>query len=336
MPRNPPTFLNLPLELRLDIYSYLLILPPPPPPETQQPIYRCSRVFTSSSTGSTTTTKPDEAKLHPQILRVCSQTYREAAPVLYTRNTFSAHPTLLTSHATLLRCYNNNNNNRWRRPNQHHHDQQTQLHQPIPSTTTRRRSEKERGGSSYHYLPTPYRLRLPAGHAAQLASIRRWHIRVRLDAAPSWTPEAVAAAFSGADELTIEVWRAGSFVPSSATTTTTTTNSDTNSGETPAAADEVTIVPSALRAFEGVRGVRRARVVGENNTTWSSSSDGGETVMVKKLEGYVEWLVGRMMSSSSSSSTGLEGVGNADSCKTWFGDGGSMMETRERLVAVWA
>ncbi|KAH6854337.1 hypothetical protein B0I37DRAFT_388407 [Chaetomium sp. MPI-CAGE-AT-0009] len=90
MPRNPPTFLTLPAELRLEIYTYLLVLPPPPPRETLQVTYRCS--YAASPLGSSLTKTNGKPTLYPQILRVNSQIYHEALPVLYSQNTFSAHP----------------------------------------------------------------------------------------------------------------------------------------------------------------------------------------------------------------------------------------------------
>ncbi|KAK4142167.1 uncharacterized protein C8A04DRAFT_38550 [Dichotomopilus funicola] len=99
MRHEPPTFLSLPVELRLEIYTHLLVLPPPPPPETLRVTYRCSYATSPSGTSPTgTNTKPT---LHPQILRVNSQTYYEALPILYGHNTFSAHPVHLTAQPTL-------------------------------------------------------------------------------------------------------------------------------------------------------------------------------------------------------------------------------------------
>ncbi|KAK3903326.1 hypothetical protein C8A05DRAFT_43423 [Staphylotrichum tortipilum] len=101
--RSPPTFLTLPLELRLDIYTHLLILPPPTPPEIQPTTYRCAYSSSppSSSPGSPSQSTLEKPKLHPQILRVNPQTHAEALPILYGHNTFAAHPVLLTACPTL-------------------------------------------------------------------------------------------------------------------------------------------------------------------------------------------------------------------------------------------
>ncbi|GAB1314046.1 2EXR domain-containing protein [Madurella fahalii] len=83
MPReHPPTFLTLPLELRLEIYKHLLTLPPPPSRKDHPTTYRCSLA------ASCPTAHP-AAKLYPQILRVNSQVNAEATPLLYTHNTFT-------------------------------------------------------------------------------------------------------------------------------------------------------------------------------------------------------------------------------------------------------
>lgn len=71
-----PSFLSLPYELRLEIYNHLLLLPPTPP-----------------------------QTLHPQILRACRQIHAEALPLLYGRNTFEAHASLLVSFPRLRPWY---------------------------------------------------------------------------------------------------------------------------------------------------------------------------------------------------------------------------------------
>ncbi|KAK4246256.1 hypothetical protein C7999DRAFT_33298, partial [Corynascus novoguineensis] len=104
MPREAPTFLSIPLEIRLEIYFHLLVLPGPPPPEILQTTYRCS--FATSATPPSLTTKTNNRPtLHPQILRVNTQTYHEALPILYSENTFSAHPVLLTTQPALYHPY---------------------------------------------------------------------------------------------------------------------------------------------------------------------------------------------------------------------------------------
>ncbi|KAI0012728.1 hypothetical protein F4779DRAFT_530438 [Xylariaceae sp. FL0662B] len=75
------TLLTLPLELRLEILSYLLVLPPPATPGTSTP--------------------PARPHLHPAILRANRQLHAEAIPLLYRHNTFQAHTTLLTAFPRL-------------------------------------------------------------------------------------------------------------------------------------------------------------------------------------------------------------------------------------------
>lgn len=82
MPReHPPTFLTLPLELRLEVYKHLLTVPPPPSIRDQPTIYRCSWAASSLAVHPA-------PKLYPQILRVNSQVNAEATPLLYGHNTF--------------------------------------------------------------------------------------------------------------------------------------------------------------------------------------------------------------------------------------------------------
>lgn len=71
-----------------------------------------------------------------------------------------------------------------------------------------------------------------------LPRIRRFHIQVRLDCDPAYDAEAVTAAFSGADELVVEV-RQSMFL----------------------GADHVT-----LQLFEGVRSVKAVRIYGSTRS----------------------------------------------------------------------
>ncbi|KAK3359932.1 hypothetical protein B0T25DRAFT_564895 [Lasiosphaeria hispida] len=81
--------------------------------------------------------------------------------------------------------------------------------------------------------------------------IRRWHIRIRLDSPPPWPAATVAAAFTNAEELVLDLWQA-TFMGG--------------------------VGADVLRRFEGVRGVRRPRVLGTP----------------PGFEGYVAWLVALM------------------------------------------
>ncbi|KAH8663981.1 hypothetical protein BX600DRAFT_436556 [Xylariales sp. PMI_506] len=153
--RNPkPTFLTLPVELRLEIYDLLLTV--------QAPDLSCI------------------SPVHPQILSVCHQTHEEALPFLYRGNMFYAHPSLLTSFPRLRPWYS-----------------------PVVTNSV-------------------------------LPLIRRFHIRLRLDTDPTFTKETVTKAFSGVEELEVEVWQA------------------MYQGAT----------RDVLTLFEGIRGVKRAVVSG--------------------------------------------------------------------------
>lgn len=152
-------FLDLPLEIRLDVYTRLLLHPPL---DKLAP-----------------TTRPADG-LYPAILAVSRQTHAEAAPILYSKNIFLAHATLLASFPRLRLWYP------------------------------------------------------PVRERSVLAWIRRFHVRVRLDCDPAYDATAVTAAFSGADELVVEVWQAMF-----------------------QGADH-----GSLRVFEGVRNVKTVRVYG--------------------------------------------------------------------------
>lgn len=155
-PTSP--LLLLPGEIRNQIWGYLLVIPPP----------------------STSQTLGEKTPVYPHVLRVCKQIQSEAQPILYRKNTFIAHPTLLVRLPQLRR---------WLDP-----------------------------------VPTPH----------LQAMIRRHHIFVRLECDARFTTKAATEAFSGADELTVEVFRS-QFRGSS---------------------------NQVLRLFEGVRGVRKARIFG--------------------------------------------------------------------------
>ncbi|KAK4163584.1 hypothetical protein QBC43DRAFT_319352 [Cladorrhinum sp. PSN259] len=88
MPSLPkPTFLTIPLELRLEIYSHILTFPPPPTPA---PVYRSPRSPPRSPS-------PERPRHNTALLLTCRQTHHEATSLLYSLNTFKADPLLLTS-----------------------------------------------------------------------------------------------------------------------------------------------------------------------------------------------------------------------------------------------
>lgn len=160
---SKPTFLTLPIELRLEIYTYLLRLLDP----TNVPGH----------------SHPTNPQIHPQILSACRQTLSEAHSMLYRLNVFLAHPSLLTSFPRLR-----------------------QHHSPITS-------------------------------ASVISLIKRFKLRVRLDAGPGFEREDAKKAFSGLDDVEIEVWQA----------------SYRGAGR------------EVLELFEDVRGVKRARVSGSTS-----------------------------------------------------------------------
>jgi hypothetical protein len=129
-------------------------------------MYRCSYSYSPPQTTSQPDNKP---RLHPQILAVSTQTNHEATPILYTHNTFAAHPIHLTASPTLYH------------PHQRHN-------KPIPTTTTLTSSP-------------------PSQITPKKKEIKKWHLRLRLDAVPQWDQPTVAAAFSNAHELTLDVVR---------------------------------------------------------------------------------------------------------------------------------
>ncbi|KAM0324192.1 hypothetical protein ACHAQA_008386 [Verticillium albo-atrum] len=74
----------------------------------------------------------------------------------------------------------------------------------------------------------------PVKEASAASRIRRYHMRVRLDCDPAYDRDAVTTAFTGVDELTLEVWQAAFL-----------------------AADH-----GVLKLFEGVREVGRVKIYG--------------------------------------------------------------------------
>lgn len=204
-------FLSLPGEIRNQIYSLLLIATPP--------------LGSPRGLGQM-------LKLHPSILSVCRQTYSEATRILYTKNTFIAHYSLLSTLPQLR-----------------------QWHTPVK-----------------------------AAHLAAL--IKRYRIYVRLDCDIHFTSEAAKQAFSGIDELTVEV-------------------SQTQFGSSNC---------DNLRVFETIRGVKQAKVFGsvgfEHYHRWLESVmmapegkdvDGFDVEIVNRKGGHDLWTVSSHTSSLSPS-----------------------------------
>ncbi|KAF4307881.1 hypothetical protein GTA08_BOTSDO04322 [Botryosphaeria dothidea] len=86
-------FLRLPGELRNEIYELLLT---PPELTTQQ--RRAAAVHSSACSSLL-----PSADIHPAILSTCKQIHDEATPILYARNPFSAHGTLLTKMPFMIK-----------------------------------------------------------------------------------------------------------------------------------------------------------------------------------------------------------------------------------------
>ncbi|KAI8952476.1 hypothetical protein F4801DRAFT_540969 [Xylaria longipes] len=206
---QPPTLLNLPPEIRLEIYAHLLTVPSHS--QRSPPLSPSSAISTPSSSSSSSSPSPAPFftrqvpfyPLHPNILRACRQLHAECTPVLYSSNTFLAHTSLLTT---------------------------------FPS----------------FFSPSHPRKAYAPIRSASLASlVTRYRLRLRLDAEPQFERDGVTAQFSGKSEVVIEVWQA----------------------EWRGAG------PDALRLFEGVRGVRTARVTG----------------CTSGFEAYAQWLERAMM-----------------------------------------
>ena len=122
------TLLDLPGEIRNQIYHQLLILPP--------------------------LSTPNPPPIYPEILQTCRKIHEESKHILYGYNTFIAHANLLSDMPRLRKCF--------------------------PTF-------------SYPNL---------------ISMIRRYHISVRLDCDPNFSAEKAKEAFTGVEELTIEVFQA--------------------------------------------------------------------------------------------------------------------------------
>ncbi|KAF2104919.1 hypothetical protein NA57DRAFT_51711 [Rhizodiscina lignyota] len=102
-PQPQSRLLSLPTEIRLEIYYHLLILPSDLPPSLRTLAGRnhLSSYLYKLSSSSSDHPNPADALIHPQILATCRQCCEEAIPILYKCNTFTAHPSLLTSLPSL-------------------------------------------------------------------------------------------------------------------------------------------------------------------------------------------------------------------------------------------
>ncbi|KAI0023568.1 hypothetical protein F4780DRAFT_56128 [Xylariomycetidae sp. FL0641] len=219
--RKPATLLTLPYEIRQEIFGYLLTLPTATLPPSASP----SPPASASASASARTPSPlPPTRLYPAILRTSRQLHAEGVRVLYSSNTFLAHPVLLCAFPSLYNA------------------SMPSLRYPCFASP----SPFSPSSSFSPPTPTPHTM------------IRRFHVLVRLDAAPRFCARAAAAQLSGRAEVVLEAWRAAW----------------RGAG------------PDALRLFEGVRGVRRARVV-------FGADDDGE--VGEAFADYARWLERAMM-----------------------------------------
>ncbi|KAI0444580.1 hypothetical protein F4803DRAFT_244594 [Xylaria telfairii] len=105
----------------------------------------------------------------------------------------------------------------------------------------------------------PRKTYAPVRSASLASLVKRYRVRLRLDAEPQFGRADVTAQFSGKSELVIEVWQA----------------------EWRGAG------PDALRLFEGVRGVRTARVTG-STSGFEPYARWLETAMMARIGDYVK------------------------------------------------
>ncbi|EGS18693.1 uncharacterized protein CTHT_0053000 [Thermochaetoides thermophila DSM 1495] len=189
-PAPKASFLTIPPEIRLKIYDYLLVLSDPPLPHEQTVSYRCAFPLSPPPTPIHSSSSSDDEcssskkiksshspsrwtnprQIHISILRVCRLINHEATPLLYTKNLFTPHPVHLTMAPSL-----------YEGPDWFH------LARVYHSTSS---------------VPRP----IPQ---KWLRHIRRWYLRLQLDAPPQWKPDQVSRALSGAEEITVELFRAG-------------------------------------------------------------------------------------------------------------------------------
>ncbi|KAH7152429.1 hypothetical protein B0J13DRAFT_263709 [Dactylonectria estremocensis] len=156
---HPTGLMDLPVEIRLEIYHYLFHLPA---------FYK----YTRSNDSSTV--------VHAGLLLANRQINEEATPMLYSENTFLAHPNLLASFPRLRARYS------------------------------------------------------PVKEASVLPRIRRFHVEIRLDTDLPYDQPTVTKAFSGMDELSINVIQSM----------------------------YLGVGHRNLHKFEGIRGVKRAHITG--------------------------------------------------------------------------
>ncbi|KAK4658042.1 hypothetical protein QC762_203295 [Podospora pseudocomata] len=225
-PKPKISLLSLPLELRLEIYTHLLHLPLPPHSGEESPPYR--------STTPPLSTFAEKPKIWTAILYVSRQIYIESHPLLYKSNTFSAHPTLLTSSPTLYPS-----SKAYKTPLA---IPLPPLPPPPPTTTTPQQDRPFTPPSqSQNIITIPLSPFIsaptnpPSISPAYIPLIRKWRLRIKLDSPAPWSEDLVREVFTGVGELTLDVWQSSFWGGVGVRT---------------------------LKGFEGVRGVGRVRVRG--------------------------------------------------------------------------
>ncbi|KAK4203304.1 hypothetical protein QBC40DRAFT_317971 [Triangularia verruculosa] len=216
--REKTSFLSLPLELRLEVYTHLLQLSLPANSGEESPTYR-----------STTPPLWKKQRIETGILYVCRQVYIEALPLLYSLNTFTAHPTLLTTRPSLYLSF--------------HHQHKPSLAAPLPQGEgqVQERPFTPPSQQSRDVITIPLSpfvsapLNQPVIPGCYVPLIRRWRLRVKLDSPAPWSGELIRECFTGVGELTLDIWQSSFWGGVGVRT---------------------------LKGFEGVRGVRRVRVRG--------------------------------------------------------------------------
>ncbi|KAI0205395.1 hypothetical protein F4808DRAFT_283011 [Astrocystis sublimbata] len=214
---QPLTLLTLPFEIRLEIYAHLLTAPShplitSPPSPPDVTLPSLPSPARPSSSSSSSSPRPSAPFFSPQAPpHPLYPNILRACRQLHAECT----PVLYSSNTFLAH---------------------TSLLTTFPS----------------YFSPTHPRKRFAAIRSAPLASlVKRYRVRLRLDAEPQFARDAVTAQFSGKNEVVVEVWQAVW----------------RGAG------------PDALRLFEGVRGVKTAKITG--------STSG--------FEAYAHWLEHAMM-----------------------------------------
>lgn len=176
-----PNFLDLPLEMRHQIYTYLVVLPPLPNPH-ELSILGNAKLHNKYNWHEFHTPASVPSLLHLAILSVSRQIYREAFSVLYGRNTFTVHHFLFATH--------------------------TRLYDPCPHITTIPQHSPSHS-RRHHQFRCPGQRRswryFDKRNHAGVPLIRRWHLPIRIEHRPLWDAADLTRAVAGAQLLTVEL-----------------------------------------------------------------------------------------------------------------------------------